>query len=85
MDTFFLTLDKAHSFETDCSRFLDDVKKNYDKFNIGDSPTVIQETYGFELHKTFSDLKDEFVFARDKNNYFSVGKILSPLVYKKGL
>lgn len=82
---FFLTLDKAHSFETDCSRFLDDVKKNYDKFNIGDSPTVIQETYGFELHKTFSDLKDEFVFARDKNNYFSVGKILSPLVYKKGL
>ena len=81
----FLSLSKAYSFDTDCSRFLDDVKKNYEEFNLGDSPTVIQETYGFEIHKKFDDLKDEFTFARDENNHYTIGKILSPTVYNKGL
>ena len=52
---------------------------------MGDSPTVIQETFGFEVHKKFDDLKDEFIFAREENNYFTIGKILSPIVYNKGL
>ena len=52
---------------------------------MGDSPTVIQETFGFEVHKKFDDLKDEFIFSREENNNFTIGKILSPIVYNKGL
>ena len=82
---FFLLLNKAYSFDTDCSRFLDDLKNNYNKYSLGDYPTIIQKNYGFEIHKKFDQSKDEFVFARDKNEYFSVGKLLSPIVYNKGL
>ena len=73
------------AFETDCSRLLTDIKKYYETDSLGDMPTIIQTTFGFELAKKFSESKDEFVFARDEKNYYSVGKILSPIVHEKGL
>ena len=45
------------AFETDCSRLLTDIKKYYETDSLGDMPTIIQTTFGFELAKKFSSLK----------------------------
>jgi len=78
----FFILGKVNAQVADCRNFVEDIEKFYHEYNLGNSTYINKQNYGIELKQGYSKKKDEFEYIKDKDGFYSVGKIIDPELYQ---
>lgn len=78
----FFILGKVNAQVADCRNFVEDIEKFYHEYNLGLSTYINKQNYGIELKQGYSKKKDEFEYIKDKDGFYSVGKIIDPELYQ---
>jgi hypothetical protein len=61
-----------------CENFYEDLKQNYNEYNLDKRPLFEHDDYGFELQTRFNKDKKDWEFDTNSAGYFKVGRLTDP-------